>query len=159
MHFEKSCLIRFLLEVGPGKGILTNLLAKKVKRVIAVEIDEKLIKSLKEILPSNVILIKNDVIKLNFENLPKFNKVVSNLPYQISSPFTFKVLDYNFDLAILIYQKEFADRIIAKPGNKKYSKQLGCWIQRSFNLGFLFCFINQPRRLQDYRSVGRHRFR
>jgi 16S rRNA (adenine1518-N6/adenine1519-N6)-dimethyltransferase len=111
-----------VLEVGPGKGILTNLLAKKVNKVIAVEIDEKLIKSLKEILPSNVILIKNDVIKLNFENLPKFNKVVSNLPYQISSPFTFKLLDYNFDLAILIYQKEFADRIIAKPGNKKYSR-------------------------------------
>jgi 16S rRNA (adenine1518-N6/adenine1519-N6)-dimethyltransferase len=111
-----------VLEVGPGKGILTNLLAKKVNEVIAVEIDEKLIKSLKTILPSNVILIKNDVIKLNFENLPKFNKVVSNLPYQISSPFTFKILDYNFDLAILIYQKEFADRIIAKPGNKKYSR-------------------------------------
>ena len=111
-----------VLEVGPGKGILTNLLAKKVNKVIAVEIDEKLIKSLKKILPSNVILINNDVIKLNFNNLPKFNKVVSNLPYQISSPFTFKILDYNFDLAILIYQKEFADRIVAKPGNKKYSR-------------------------------------
>lgn len=111
-----------VLEVGPGKGILTNLLAKKVKRVIAVEIDERLIESLRETLPSNVILINSDVIKLNFENLPKFNKVVSNLPYQISSPFTFKILDYDFNLAILIYQKEFADRIIAKPGNKKYSR-------------------------------------
>ena len=111
-----------VLEVGPGKGILTNLLAKNAKNVIAVEIDNNLIKSLKETLPSNVTLIHNDVLKLDFENLPKFNKVVSNLPYQISSPFTFKLLNYSFDLALLVYQKEFAERIIAKPGSKKYSR-------------------------------------
>jgi len=111
-----------VLEVGPGKGILTNLLAKNAKNVIAVEIDKNLFKSLKETLPSNVTLIHSNVLKLDFENLPKFNKVVSNLPYQISSPFTFKLLDYSFNLAVLVYQKEFAERIIAKPGSKKYSR-------------------------------------
>jgi len=111
-----------VLEIGPGKGILTNLLAKNAKNVIAVEIDKNLFKSLKETLPSNVALIHSDVLKLDFENLPKFNKVVSNLPYQISSPITFKLLDYSFNLAILVYQKEFAERIVAKPGSKKYSR-------------------------------------
>jgi 16S rRNA (adenine1518-N6/adenine1519-N6)-dimethyltransferase len=111
-----------VLEVGPGKGILTNLLAKNVEKVIAVEIDKNLLESLKETLPSNVTLIHSDILKLDFENLPKFNKVVSNLPYQISSPITFKLLDYSFNLAILVYQKEFAERMIAKPGSKKYSR-------------------------------------
>jgi 16S rRNA (adenine1518-N6/adenine1519-N6)-dimethyltransferase len=111
-----------VLEVGPGKGILTNLLAKKAKKVIAIEIDKKISESLKKTLPSNVIIINCDVLKLNFKYLPEFNKVVSNLPYQISSPFTFKLLNHYFDLAILVYQKEFAERIIAKPGCKNYSR-------------------------------------
>ncbi len=111
-----------VFEVGPGKGILTNLLAKNVEKVIAVEIDKNLFESLKKTLPSNVTLIHSDVLKLDFENLPKFNKVISNLPYQISSPFTFKLLNYSFDLAVLVYQKEFAERIIAKPCSKKNSR-------------------------------------
>ncbi len=111
-----------VLEIGPGTGILTKLIAKKAKKVIAIEIDKNLLNSLKEILPSNVTLIHSDVLKLDFKNLPKFNKVVSNLPYQISSPITFKLLDYSFNLAILVYQKEFAERMIAKPGSKKYSR-------------------------------------
>ena len=53
---------------------------------------------------------------------PKFNKIISNLPYQISSPITFKFLDYDFDLAILMYQKEFADRMNGKIGTKNYSR-------------------------------------
>jgi 16S rRNA (adenine1518-N6/adenine1519-N6)-dimethyltransferase len=111
-----------VLEVGPGKGILTKLLAKNAKKVIAVEIDKNLVETLKDTLPSNVTLIHSDILKLDFEKLPRFNKVVSNLPYQISSPFTFKLLDYSFDSAILVYQKEFAQRMVAKPGSKTYSR-------------------------------------
>lgn len=111
-----------VLEVGPGKGILTKLLAKNAEKVIAVEIDKSLVETLKDTLPSNVTLIHSDVLKLDFEKLPRFNKVVSNLPYQISSPFTFKLLDYSFDLAVLVYQKEFAQRMVAKPGSKTYSR-------------------------------------
>ncbi len=111
-----------VLEVGPGKGILTNLLAKKAEKVIAIEIDKDLFKSLKKSLPSNVTLINSDILKIDFKYLPKFNKVVSNLPYQISTPFTFKLLEYNFELAILVYQKEFAERIVANPGSKNYSR-------------------------------------
>ena len=109
-----------VLEIGPGKGVLTNLLAEKAKKVIAIEIDKKLFDNLE--LPDNVVLINDDAVKIDFKTLPRFNKIVSNLPFQISSPITFKILDYDFDLAILIYQKEFAYRMIAKPGNKNYSR-------------------------------------
>ena len=74
------------------------------------------------ILQGNVVLINDDVLNVNFKDLPCFNKIVSNLPFQISSPVTFKILDYDFDIAFLIYQKEFADRMIAKPNSKNYSR-------------------------------------
>lgn len=111
-----------VLEVGPGEGILTEILADKANQVIAIEIDENIVRNLTEKFPENVELINNDVLKVDFNSLPNFNKIVSNLPFQISSPITFKFLEYNFDLAILIYQKEFADRMVANIGSKNYSR-------------------------------------
>lgn len=111
-----------ILEVGPGKGILTKILAKKAKKVIAIEIDSQLIKKLKSILPDNVLLICADALKIDFISLPIFNKIVANLPFQISSPITFKFLNYPFEKAILIYQKDFADRMIAQSDSKDYSR-------------------------------------
>lgn len=111
-----------VLEIGPGKGILTNILSKKAKKVIAIEIDKRLIKELKEKDYKNVDIIYGDVLKIDFSRITKFNKIVSNLPYQISSPVTFKILEYSFDTAVLIYQKEFAERMIAEPGSKDYSR-------------------------------------
>ena len=78
-----------VLEIGTGIGTLTIELAKKAKKVIAIEQDEN---------------------------------IISNLPYQISSPITFKFLEYDFDLAILMYQKEFADRMNGEVGSKNYSR-------------------------------------
>ena len=111
-----------VLEIGPGNGILTNILAKRAKKVIAVEIDKNLVEKLTNFLPDNVELLHSDILKIDFEALPGFNKIVSNLPFQISSPVTFKILDYDFDVAVLIYQKEFASRMITKPGTKDYSR-------------------------------------
>ena len=111
-----------VLEIGPGHGIITKLLSEKAKKVIAIEIDENLINNLRKIIPGNVELIHEDALNVDFETLPKFDKIVSNLPYQISSPITFKFLGYNFKLAILIYQKEFAERLVANPGSKNYSR-------------------------------------
>lgn len=111
-----------VLEIGPGKGILTKLLANSAKKVIAIEIDKNLIDRLKKSIPDNVEIIHGDCVKIDFNMLPKFDKIVSNLPFQISSPITFKFLEHDFKLAVLIYQKEFADRMIAKAGSKNYSR-------------------------------------
>ncbi len=111
-----------VLEIGPGNGILTTLLAEKAKKVIAIEIDNKLVDKLSKVLPDNVDLIHADALKVDFEKLTRFNKIVSNLPFQISSPITFKILKYDFTCALLIYQKEFADRMIAIPDSKQYSR-------------------------------------
>jgi len=111
-----------VLEIGPGKGIITELLAEKAKKVIAIEIDKKLVVELNSNLPGNVEIINDDALKVDFNSISKFNKIVSNLPYQISSPITFKFLNYNFKLAVLIYQKEFAERMYASYNSKNYSR-------------------------------------
>jgi len=122
INYAKICKDDVVLEIGPGKGILTNLLAKKAKHVIAIEIDKIFLRNLQDKLPKNVTLIYGDALKVDFDSLSRFNKIVSNLPFQISSPITFKILDYNFSLAVLIYQKEFANRMVATPKSKDYSR-------------------------------------
>lgn len=111
-----------VLEIGAGRGIITKKLAERAKKVIAIEIDKKLCNYLKNILPENVEIINDDATEIDFYSLPKFNKIVANIPFQISSEITFKILDYEFDIAILIYQKEFAQRLVAKPRTKDYSR-------------------------------------
>ena len=112
-----------ILEIGTGIGTLTIELAKKAKKVIAIEQDENickiLAKRLKDEKIDNVELLNEDALNVEF---PKFNKIISNLSYQISSPITFKFLDYDFDLAVLMYQKEFANRMNGKVGTKNYSR-------------------------------------
>jgi len=111
-----------ILEIGPGKGIITLLLAEKAKQVIAIEIDKRLVEQLRPMLPENVTLICSDALSVNFHSLPRFTKIVSNLPFEISSPLMFKFLDYTFSVAILIFQKDFAERLVASPGTKEYSR-------------------------------------
>ena len=110
-----------VLEIGAGIGNLTLLLAARAGKVIAVERDRKLIKVLGERLRghSNVELLCGDALRIQ---LPKFNKVVANLPYGISSDITFKLLDHDFESAVLMYQREFAERLAAKPGSDDYSR-------------------------------------
>jgi 16S rRNA (adenine1518-N6/adenine1519-N6)-dimethyltransferase len=111
-----------VLEIGPGKGIITQLLAQNAKQVIAIEIDQRLVEQLKKTLPSNVMIIAQDALTVDFQSLPQFTKIVSNLPFEISSPITFKFLDSSFSKAILMYQKDFALRLVATPGTKDYSR-------------------------------------
>jgi len=87
-----------VLEIGPGKGVLTFLLAESAKKVIAIEKDKRLYDYLKPQLPKNVQLINNDALKIDFHTIPVFNKIVSNLPFHISSPITFKFLEYDFKI-------------------------------------------------------------
>lgn len=99
-----------ILEIGTGIGTLTIEIAKRAKKVIAIEQDPKIANILSSRLEKekidNVELINDDALNVDF---PKFNKIISNLPYQISSPITFKFLNYDFDLAILMYQKSLQD--------------------------------------------------
>ena len=119
-----------VLEVGPGLGFLTEKLATKVKKVIAVELDDKLAELLKIRLLSNKIdnveIINQDIIELidnqEFKQLEEFKggdyKIVANLPYNISSIFlrtVFELPNKPKSLTLML-QKEVAERIIAKPG-------------------------------------------
>jgi 16S rRNA (adenine1518-N6/adenine1519-N6)-dimethyltransferase len=108
-----------VLEIGPGPGTLTFALAESAREVIAVEKDSRFVSRLKEKLPKNVTLINVDIMEMD---LPKFDVCVSNLPYQISSSITFKLLSTQFQRAILMYQKEFANRMVAGAGDSSYSR-------------------------------------
>ncbi|WP_048148082.1 16S rRNA (adenine(1518)-N(6)/adenine(1519)-N(6))-dimethyltransferase RsmA [Palaeococcus ferrophilus] len=109
-----------VLEIGPGLGVLTDELSKHAGKVYAVEKDARIVEILKkEYSWSNVELILGDALEVPF---PEFNKVVSNLPYQISSPITFRLLRHGFERAVLIYQLEFAQRMVARPGDRNYSR-------------------------------------
>ncbi|MEW6069138.1 MAG: 16S rRNA (adenine(1518)-N(6)/adenine(1519)-N(6))-dimethyltransferase RsmA [Candidatus Thermoplasmatota archaeon] len=108
-----------VLEIGPGLGTLTELIAKKSKLVIGIEKDKRLADYLKARKINNLKIINADVLEIDF---PEFNKIVSNLPYQISSQLTFKILNYKFEKAILCFQKEFAYRLVAEPYSKDYSR-------------------------------------
>ncbi|XP_037758815.2 probable dimethyladenosine transferase isoform X5 [Chelonia mydas] len=115
-----------VLEVGPGTGNLTVKMLEKVKKVIACELDTRLVGELQKRVQgtclANKLEIKvGDVLKTD---LPFFDTCVANLPYQISSPFVFKLLLHRpfFRCAILMFQREFALRLVAKPGNKLYCR-------------------------------------
>jgi len=110
-----------VLEVGAGLGFLTRLLSKTCKRVIAVEIDPKLVRILQSQLHdlSNVDLIEGDILSTS---VPKFDKVVSTPPYSISSPLLFWLLEKKFDCGVLTFQEEFACRLAASVGSKDYAR-------------------------------------
>lgn len=105
-----------VLEVGPGKGVLTRLLVPRVAKVVAVELDEALADALDV---PHVEMLRGDAVQVG---LPRFDACVSNLPYQISSPFLFRLLEREFRVAVLMLQKEFADRLVAKPGGSDYGR-------------------------------------
>ncbi len=108
-----------VLEVGPGLGILTERLVEKTKNVTCIELDETLIEYIEEKFGNRIDLIKGDALKIEF---PTFDRFVSNLPYSISTPIIFKLLDYDFKKAVVMVQKEFADRMVANVGSDDYSR-------------------------------------
>ncbi len=110
-----------VLEIGGGLGNLSRCLAEEAKKLFIIEVDRRMVSFLQEFMScySNTEILQGDAVKTE---LPSFTKCVSNLPYQISSPITFKLLEHDFEIAILMYQKEFAQRFFASPGTRDYSR-------------------------------------
>ncbi|XP_046473041.1 probable dimethyladenosine transferase isoform X1 [Neodiprion pinetum] len=125
---EKSALrpTDVVLEIGPGTGNMTVKMLEKVKKVIACEVDPKMVAELQKRVQGTPFQAKlkimvGDALKTD---LPFFDICVANVPYQISSPLVFKLLLHRpfFRCAVLMFQREFAQRLVAKPGDKLYCR-------------------------------------
>ena len=128
-----------VLEIGPGRGILTSLLARRARRLIAVELDRVLAAQLrlKFGMARNVEVIEADILAIDFDSLfgpkpglsrpgidlkPEPMKVVGNLPYYITSDILLRLFEFSkyFDSIVIMVQREVADRIAAQPGGRDY---------------------------------------
>lgn len=116
-----------VIEIGAGLGYLTNALAAEAKRVIAIEVDTLLYEALVAQFGStdkSVTLLNADILKLELAPLlePSLCKVIANLPYHITTPILWKLLESHKQIlsAVLMLQKEVAERIVAEPGGKAY---------------------------------------
>jgi len=133
-----------IVEVGAGRGILTARLAAGAGRVIAVEKDEKLIPGLRNGMPANVEVVHGDILRLDLGEIARKAgvtalRLVGNIPYSISSPLLFRVLDDRTLLSdcVFLLQKEVAERVTAGPGTKSYAP-LGILLQGEFEAKIAF---------------------
>jgi 16S rRNA (adenine1518-N6/adenine1519-N6)-dimethyltransferase len=115
-----------VVEIGAGLGSMTEELAKSAGRLIALEVDQRLVGVMRERFAGQdrVEVLQTDVLKYDFSSACPGGriKVVGNIPYHISSPILFRLLDFRRSISsmILMFQKELADRITAPPGTKDY---------------------------------------
>ncbi len=116
-----------IIEIGPGRGALTLPLVSQAGQVIAIEKDSSLAGFLQKKDWPNLKVLEADILKVDFKKLIEKGtwqavKLVGNLPYSISSPLLFKILGEKelFSECVFLFQKEFAERICAQPGTKKY---------------------------------------
>jgi len=147
-----------VLEIGPGRGILTSLLAKRARRLIAVEIDRVLAAQLrlKFGMADNVEIIEADILAIDLDSLfgpkpglgrpgidikPQPVRVVGNLPYYITSDILLRLFEYAkyFESLVIMVQREVADRIAAEPGGRDYgllsaTAQLYARVEKLFTL-------------------------
>ncbi|AAT28050.1 16S rRNA (adenine(1518)-N(6)/adenine(1519)-N(6))-dimethyltransferase RsmA [[Mycoplasma] mobile] len=139
-----------VLEIGPGQGALTNLLVKKSKNVLAYEIDKELIPFLKEkIKAKNFTLKHEDFLKSEIDFQDK-KIIIANIPYFITSDILFKIFENHkfFTKALIMVQKEIADKLIAKANDSNYGKlsvssQFFANIKKVINVPRT-CFYPQP---------------
>src|ERR1700724_1074882 len=147
-----------VLEIGPGRGVLTSLLAKSARRLIAVELDRVLAAQLRlrfGMFP-NVEVIEADILSIDFDSLfgpkpglsrpgmefkPTPAEVIGNIPYYITSDILLRLFDYSkyFETLVILVQREVADRIAAKPGSADYgllsaTSQLYARVEKLFTL-------------------------
>jgi 16S rRNA (adenine1518-N6/adenine1519-N6)-dimethyltransferase len=147
-----------VLEIGPGRGALTSLLAKRARRLIAVEIDRVLAAQLRMNFSQepNVEIIEGDVLAIDFHTLfgpkpgstrpginqqPEAVRVVGNLPYFITSDILLRLFEFRqyFEMIVLMVQREVAERLAATPGRSEYgllsaTAQLYARVEKLFTL-------------------------
>ena len=141
-----------ILEIGPGKGAITNPLLNKINHISVVEIDPDMIKILKsKIDPKKITILAEDILNIDEDFFKKFNKIIGNLPYYIATEIILKITkiyDSPSELYFMV-QKEVAERITAKPSNKSFGR-LSVILQYYFDTEFLFelppvAFSPQPK--------------
>ena len=147
-----------VVEIGPGKGALTEALAGRAGRLIAIELDHMLAAELryKYSRHAHVEIIEGDVLRIDFRtvlnrtigplndlrpNKPSRARVIGNLPYYITSDILLHLFEFydQFDMIVIMMQREVADRIAAQPGSRDYgllsaTAQLYCEVQKLFTL-------------------------
>ena len=141
-----------ILEIGPGKGAITEPILKKINHISVVEIDPDMIKILKhKISTKNISILAEDVLGINDEFFKKFNKIIGNLPYYIATEIILKLTKIYSSSSELYFmvQKEVAERITAKPSNKSFGR-LSVILQYYFDAELLFelppvAFSPQPK--------------
>uniref|UniRef100_T1PJM4 rRNA adenine N(6)-methyltransferase n=1 Tax=Musca domestica TaxID=7370 RepID=T1PJM4_MUSDO len=125
---EKAALrpTDIVLEIGPGTGNMTVRMLERCKKVVACEIDTRLAAELQKRIQGTPLQPKLQMLIGDFlkAELPFFDLCIANVPYQISSPLIFKLLLHRplFRCAVLMFQREFAQRLVAKPGDKLYCR-------------------------------------
>ncbi len=111
-------------EIGPGGGALTRLLCARARSVTAIEVDPRMVGFLEAELStcSNLTVVQHDALRYPFQELPASTVVVANLPYNISTPLLFRLLDARSRVSrmVLMVQWEVAKRLAAKPDTKEY---------------------------------------
>lgn len=149
-----------VLEIGPGMGALTMPLAQRAKKLVAVEIDQRLVPILKQDFRSfdHVTIVHDDILKTDIVSLFETHfslyervHVAANLPYYITTPIIMRLLEsgVSFQRLVLMMQKEVAERLAAKPGSKEYGSlsvavQYYCDVEKKFSVPGA-AFIPQPK--------------
>jgi 16S rRNA (adenine1518-N6/adenine1519-N6)-dimethyltransferase len=147
-----------VVEIGPGRGALTEMLAARAGRLIAIELDHRLAAELRYRFSRHpsVEILEGDVLRIDFRtvlnrtigplddlrpNKPTRARVIGNLPYYITSEILLRLFDFHdqFDLMVIMVQREVADRIAATPGSRDYgllsaTVQLYCTVENLFTL-------------------------
>jgi 16S rRNA (adenine1518-N6/adenine1519-N6)-dimethyltransferase len=135
---------RRVLEIGPGEGVLTTELLSAGANVVAIELDGALVEELSSLFAAEMAsgrfeLVHGDAVKVPY---PSFDIVVANLPYSASSPITFRLLEAGFESAVLMYQREFAERMAARVGTPECGR-LSVMVQTYADVEL--CFNLSPR--------------
>ena len=141
-----------ILEIGPGKGAITEPVLKKINHISVVEIDPDMVKILKhKISTNNISIFAENILSINDEFFKKFNKIIGNLPYYIATEIILKLTKIYSSSSELYFmvQKEVAERITAKPTNKSFGR-LSVILQYYFDTELLFeippvAFSPQPK--------------